>query len=191
MAAPLTMTSNRAELDRDLVSLARRLGNVRNPLMRWGQRTAKTARENARAKGGRRFWFEVARSVSVRTVGAEAVSVATDHVAAAQKQYGGMIEAKNAKALTIPVSEEAKGRRASEFEGGGRKLFVLPSQSGDPSAIGVLGYDDDGTFHGLFALRRRLKAPQRAEPWWPTVAEVAEFGRAEFARWIGEQLQKK
>jgi len=184
----LTATTNRKQVDRRLVRLAARLGDVRTPMLRWGQATAKKARETARAKPGRRFWSDLARSVQVRAVGSETVSVHTDHVAAAQKQYGGAIVPRpGKKALTIPIAPEAKGKRAAEFEMGGRDLFVINRRdAGD--TIGVLGYSDGpDSFHALFVLRRRVV--QDADPWWPTQAETLAFGRAEFARFITERLR--
>ncbi len=150
----------------------------------WGQRVAKQARETARGRGGRRFWNDVARSVQVREVGPETVQVKAAHIAAAQKEFGGEIRPVNAKALTIPVSEEARGKRASEFESGGRKLFVL-NLGKDTDTVGLLGYAErDGSFHALFVLRARVV--QKAEPWWPTGAEILEMGYAEAERWAAK-----
>lgn len=151
-------------------------------LLPWGNAVAKEGRETARAKGGRRFWREIAAATRVGTVAPDTVSVANYHVAGAQKQYGGPIVAKNAKALTIPIAPEAEGKRASEFEGGGRNLFVIPSKSGDPDSRGVLGYSTpDGTFHGLFALRTRTR-PQAPDPWFPSPARIGQIGLAEARR---------
>jgi len=186
----LTVTSNARALDRDIVATAARLGDVRVPMLRWAQRTAIRARENARAKPGRRFWRDIARSVSVASIGTDAMSVHSAHVAAAQKQFGGVIESRpGGPPLTIPIATEARGRRASEFEGGGRDLFTLPSKSGGADAIGILGYSDGGgEFHALFALRRRTRR-QDAKPWWPTQAETIDYGRDEFARYLSEVLR--
>lgn len=161
------------------------LGDATPLLKVWGQRTAIAARNNARGKGGRRFWNDVARSVQVAEVGPQAVRVHAAHVAAAQKEFGGEIRPRTAKALTIPVSDEARGKRASEFESGGRELFVLPSDVAD--TIGLLGYaEEGGDFHALFVLRTRVW--QDAEPWWPTRSEVTAFGMDEAERWAAMQV---
>lgn len=138
----------------------------RGLLMAWGIKARDAARTGARKHPGR-MWRDMARSVTVRNAGPAGVIVRTDHVAAAQKQFGGRIQAKDAGALTIPIADEAKGKRASEFETGGRKLFVLPSTK--PETIGVLGYNvqrkGPDQFIPLFVLRRSVT--QKAEPWWP------------------------
>lgn len=162
------------------------LGDATPLLKVWGQRTAIAARSSARGKGGRRFWNDVARSVQVAEVGPQAVRVHAAHVAAAQKEFGGEIRPRNARALTIPVSDEASGKRASEFESGGRELFVLDLGK-DSDTIGLLGYaEEDGDFHALFVLRRRVY--QDAEPWWPTRSEVTAFGMDEAERWAAMQV---
>ena len=175
-----------AQMDAELAGLVAKL--AKPPfLLVWGQRTAKRARETARGKGGRHFWRDLARSVQVESASESSVSVYTAHVAAAQKQFGGTIRPVNAKALTIPVSDEARGKRASEFESGGRELFVLDLGK-DTDTIGLLGYaDTDGDFHALFVLRR--KVTQAPEPWWPDEETVARFGLEEARRFVAKELQ--
>jgi hypothetical protein len=146
-------------------------------LMVWGNAVAKEARQNARAKGGRNLWREIARATRVEKLGQLGVAVACYHVAGGHKQFGGPIVATNAKALTIPIAPEAEGKRAAEFELGGRELFV-------PKGTHVLGYsDDEGQFHALFVLVKRTK-PQRAFPWMPGAERVGEIGMSEAARWL-------
>ena len=149
-------------------------------VLAWGRGTAVEAQRNARAKGGRRFWRDVSRSINVRTVGPDGVEVFSDHVAAAQKQFGGRISApgknpyaKGADALTIPIpGSEAEGRTAAEFTLGGRTLFVLGKKDGERR--GVLGYSEDGEFHALFVLRRSVD--QKADPFFPKDAEILSIG---------------
>ncbi|MBT4815300.1 MAG: hypothetical protein HON70_06355 [Lentisphaerae bacterium] len=175
------------DLDAALGRFVDRLEDPRPFLTVWGQRTAKQARTTARGKGGRHFWGDMARSVQVGAVSADTMSVHTKHVAAAQKQFGGVIEAKKAKALTIPISDEAKGKRASEFESGGRDLFVLETDGSDPDLIGLLGYSEDDEFHALFVLRKRTRR-QDPDPWWPETAQVGLFGLQEAATFVQRAL---
>ena len=147
-------------------------------LMRWGTRVRKTAMETAIGKGGRRFWREVARSINLVERSKE-VTVEATHVAAAQKQFGGVIEAKGkagggAEALTIPITEEAEGQSAAKFVAAGLQLFAIKSDSGNA----VLGYSREGEFVALFALVRRTK-PQRPDPFFPEDGEIAEIGEEE------------
>ena len=153
--------------------LAKRLSppERKRTLLQWGAMIRLKAQETALSKGGRKFWREMARSVGVREVSAEAVQVYSNHVAAAQMQYGGRISAPGkhsespAKALTIPFpGSEAEGRRASEFT---QDLFV-------PKGTSVLGYSDDGEFVPLFILRKSVEGHK--DPWWPEERDVARMG---------------
>lgn len=139
-------------------------GLLETVLVRTGRAVEQQAKRTARGKGGENFWYEVAERTHLRVNGSM-VRVDCDHVAAAQKQYGGTIRAKNVTFLTIPVSEEARGKRAAEFELGGRDLFVL--RTGDSA---LLGYDegpsDDPTFVPLYVLKSEVY--QRPEPFFPT-----------------------
>lgn len=73
------------------------------------------------------FWLAVSRTVSnPMQEGIDSISVSITHPAFAQKVFGGVIRAKAAGALTIPVEERAYGRTAATFEQEtGLKLFLL------------------------------------------------------------------
>lgn len=149
--------------------------------MRWGAVVRKEAMQKAIGKGGRRFWRQLARSINLQQDGASAAVVGSSHVAAAQKQYGGPIQAKGSGAggsnwLTIPIDEEAEGRRASDFALAGRDLFVAPGTH-------VLGYSEDGIFIGLFALVKRT-APQRPDPFMPNDKRTMDIGESEAERML-------
>lgn len=175
------VTIDSKEVDEDLQKKAAALDNDLPFLKTWGNAVARKARENARSKSsGGRFWKSIARSVRLRQVSTNAVEISSDHFAARQKQEGGVITAKNAAALTIPITDEAKGKRASEFETGGRQLFV-------PKGTSVLGYSDNGEFHALYVLRKSVR--QDAEPWFPSVAEVNAIGIREVDFWVEKQLK--
>lgn len=170
------------EAEAELIRIASKLADERPFIKTWGNSVAKKARDNARKKSkGGRFWKSLARSVRVRMITAGAAEISSDHIAAAQKQYGGVIRAKNAAALTIPITPEAEGKRAKEFEAGGRDLFV-------PRGTNVLGYSEDGEFHGLFALVKQTKR-QKAEPWFPEPVEINRLGIIEAEFWLDRQLR--
>jgi hypothetical protein len=97
-------------------------------------------------------------------------------VAAAQKQYGGTIRAKNARALTIPIAPEAEGKRAAEFAMGGRPLFVIASKGGNS----ILGYSAGDQFVPLYVLKRSVT--QKADPFFPTDDEIGAIGVSEGLR---------
>lgn len=148
----------------------------------WAVQTQKKAQTNARAKGGKRFWADFARRIVITEVTETSAVLLNDHYAANQKQFGGVIEAKDKAALTIPITKEAKGKTAKEFKEGGRKLFVLPGSKG------VLGYaDGKKKFHALFVLRRRTRR-QKADPWMPTDGEIIAIAIREAGWWLEKQL---
>lgn len=75
------------------------------------------------------------------------------------QQYGGEIKPTRKRALTIPVTGEAKGRTVREFEvATGFNLFLVGKESGDK--IGTLAWEDDGgKLHAAYALRKSAKVP--------------------------------
>lgn len=156
-------------------------------LLQWGAATRRSAQRNALAKGGRRFWKDMARSVRIAAAGPRQVDVVSDHVAAAQKQFGGPIVAKGSAAggaemLTIPISVESEGRRASEFTDAGEELVAIyPPSMGDK---GLLGWRHSDWFEPLFLLTEEVD--QEAEPWWPTERETMAEGIA-----LGERLVRQ
>ena len=160
----------------------------------WANAIAIEARNNARAKGGRRWWKELARSLQVREVTAESIDVGTNYRGAALKQFGGMITPDKARALTIPISAEAKGKTAYDFERSGKNLFVISENTGDPSTIGVLGYEKATrkkgvtAFQPLFVLRTSVF--QDADPWFPQPARIIAVARSEAKHQYNKEQQK-
>lgn len=73
------------------------------------------------------FWLQVGNSVQLPVEeGNTTISVTISDPRFAQKLFGGRIIAKNARALTIPVSPDAYGRTAKTFEAEtGLKLFII------------------------------------------------------------------
>ena len=146
-------------------------------VMQWGASVMFAAQSNARGKGGRRFWRQIAKATKLKSIGPASVEVATEHVAAMQKQFGGPIEAKGkdaggAEALTIPIAPEAEGRRAKDFTLGHR-LFAIGE---DLPERGVLGYNEGGKFVALYALRRRVEH-QAPDPYFPEQDEIMGMGQ--------------
>ena len=162
-------------------------------LKNWANSAAIEARGNARAKGGRRYWKDLARSLQVRQVSETAVSVSSSQIGAGLKQYGGVVRPITARALTIPVTAEAKGKTAYEFERPDRPLFVVSEKTGDPGTIGVLGYakktrkENVSAFHPLFVLRKYAK--MKPDPWFPTENRIAVLAVRE-ARILHDKEQK-
>lgn len=156
----------------------------------WGQKVAMAARANARA----RRWREIPRTVQLSAVNpaASSITVESRHVAAAQRHYGGWIEApgkgpyaRHARLLTIPVSDYAKGKTRFEVEqrfgqlyliNTGKQLVLATAQKGRKGAKGGLDVH--------FVLKQRVY--QRPQPWWPSEGDALrmaeETGRELAAR---------
>ena len=155
----------------ELRQLIKQLTNKQAFFGEWASKVARLARNNAVKKGsGGGFWeIDIAGSVRVFSVSNDGATVYTDDQKAVHKQFGGIIRAKKAKALTIPIAPEAKGKRVSELSGGDRTLLRIGDEG-----HGILGYSRDGKFHALYALRTSVT--QKAEPWWPTDRKVENIG---------------
>lgn len=70
------------------------------------------------------FWAEVRDATGNPVMESDGVSVSVNHLAFAQKVFGGTISAKNGKWLTIPIDPQAHGRRVAVYEEEtGNKLF--------------------------------------------------------------------
>ena len=160
----LKMRIETPRLDPLIAALVFQLRNKKAFVKNWANSVAIEARGNARKKGGHRYWQELARSIRVQSISATGAEISSD--------YKGAV---NAKALTVPISPEAKGRTAYEIERTGKKLFVISQKTGDPGTIGVLGYartrkSGDSDFRPLFVLRTRVM--QKPEPWFPDAMRI-------------------
>ena len=71
-------------------------------------------------------------------------------------QYGGVITPKRARALTIPLTAEARGLRVAEFVTR-HALFCLGKKGGKGSALAYR--DEDGSVHLAYALRSSVSIP--------------------------------
>ncbi len=150
----------------------------RGLVLSWAIRVRDEAKRIARGKGGSRFWAQLARTIHAVPRGTSAARVQVDHVAAAQKQFGGPIVAKPGKALTIPLNPVAKRRRAREF----RDLFILP---GSNLLVRHVGPRANGELVAMYLLVKRVR-PQRPDPFMPNETQIANLGedlaRAHFAK---------
>lgn len=144
-------------------TLATRLKNPSGLLMVVGREAGNRLKAHYRMKertepnklGGPRthFWRDVANAVNQpQLAGGEGVRIQISHPAIAQKIHGGVIRAKAAGALTIPLVPEAHGRRASTYEAEtGFKLFVVRKPNG-----AFLAAAADGEIRFIYALRQSV-----------------------------------
>jgi hypothetical protein len=178
----------RPEASARLQALAARVaaaGNGSAFLMRWGTAVRKAAVQTCLARGGRRFWRQIGRSIAVTTRGG-GVEVAANHVAAAQKQFGGAIKARGRAAggadwLHIPVDPRAEGVPPGRFALGGTKLAWVINRSTQRGVCGLRR--PDGSIDVLYALRKKT-AEQRPQPFMPSPRQAAEMGVSEALRFL-------
>lgn len=82
------------------------------------------------------------------------------------QQYGGEIKPVKRRALTIPVTADARGRTVRNFETAlGRRLFMVRGKDAkDPSHIGSLVWENpQGDLHAAYVLRKRAYVPPLKE----------------------------
>lgn len=171
-------------IDNATPALRRILDAARNPrgiLMAAGRGVANLLRrhyttvhaENPNKLGGPRtnFWLQVKRAVNAPVVQGTGVVVAISHPAISHKVTGGIIRAKRAKFLTIPVSPEAYGRTASTFEHETGKKLILIKSTGRALLASVEG---QGRLIAQYILRRSVT--QRPDP--NALPPMAEMERA-------------
>ncbi len=160
-----------------LKNLISGMKNSRGFFKVWAHKTTLMAKASARgrSKGGR-FWPSIARQTRVASADDSGAVIRCYHFAGAQKEFGGIISAKGAGALTIPISPAAKGKRAGEFQ----ETFV---------AKGVI-FRKKGKkgVEPLFVLKKSVS--QRPEPWWPKAAPVLAEGEKLAAAHIDREMRK-
>ena len=149
----------------------------------WGVRVMNQARANARAKGGRRLWKQIADAVVLRNVsqrGADIRGVGLFGRIGMHKEKGGPIRVREKNWLTIPIDPAAYGKTAAEYSlETGVRLFR-------PGRKKILAYAQDGTLVPVFALCKAT-ASQRADKWLPEHNWVLHAGIEEAKRLIAEK----
>lgn len=103
------------------------------------------------------------------------------------QQYGGEIRPVRKRALTIPVTNEARGRSVHEFEEAtGHRLFRVGAKEGD--YVGSLVWEDPaGDLHAAYVLRRRSRVPslkeRRGHDALPSAEQLGGWAAAAWARY--------
>ena len=152
----------------------------------WGVRVMNQARANARSKGGRRLWKQIADAVVLRNVslrGADIRGVGLFGRIGMHKEKGGPIRIKEKNFLTSPIDPAASGKTVAEYSmETGVRLF-RPGRKDSPKRI--LAYAQDGTLVPVFALCKET-ASQRADKWLPEHNWVLHAGIEEAKRLIAQ-----
>lgn len=108
------------------------------------------------------------------------------------QQYGGEIRPVTKKALTIPVTAEARGLSARVFQAKtGHKLFMVKGEAAkkNPDVIGSLVWEDPaGDLHAAYVLRKRSQVPplkeRRGHDAIPTEQQFQEWTIAAYNRYF-------
>lgn len=95
------------------------------------------------------FYANAARATTAEVDATDAL-VVIDHIGIAQRYYGGLLRPKKAKRLTIPISDEAQGRRASEIS----DLFYLRLRNGKEF---LARRDSGGGLDFLYVLKAQVQ----------------------------------
>lgn len=104
------------------------------------------------------------------------------------QQYGGTITPKKKRALTIPVTAEARGKSARQFvQDTGRKLFAVGKKEGDKA--GTLVWEDPaGDLHAAYVLRTRSEVPplkeRRGHDAIPSDEQLSEWAGKAFSLYL-------
>lgn len=107
------------------------------------------------------------------------------------QQFGGEITPKNKRALTLPVTAEARGMTAYTFQQKyGRKLFAVGKEEG--AKLGTLVWEDAaGQLHAAYALRKRSYVPplkkRRGHDALPTEQQVQEWAAKHYTNFLKYQ----
>lgn len=149
----------------------------------WGIKVVEKLRSNARAKGGRRLWKQIADAVRLDNVsqsGADVDVVGLWGRIGVHKEKGGPIRVRKKNFLTIPIEPSARGKTAEEFAADNHVRLFRPG--GADSGRRVLAYSDaDGRLVPVFALCRATR-PQKRDRWYPSTQWVLRTGIEEAKR---------
>lgn len=178
----------RAEIQNDGIvlfqGLVKRASDIAPVMKVWGKMTERETKRSAKAKGGKRFWREVADAVHLEAITSTGFIVNISHVAARQKEFGGIIRPVKAKALAFAVPKaraEVNGMRPGEYaQRMGKALFR-------PKGTRILAVSDPAASRGfrpIFVLSS--KAEQDPDPFLPTPEWLGETGVEIAGKFIDE-----
>lgn len=127
---------------------------------------------------GGNFGSDVARGWSLESFNSGGAVIANDATYYSFKVRGGTIVPKRAKALTIPLIQEARGLRASVYEQNtGHQLFLSKSKNA------LMEKTDDGKVRSVYALVKSITMGP-----WPNALPPDELIASAFAGKYREAL---
>lgn len=148
-----------------------------------GTLLVRDAKAGAREKIGGNFGQQIAQSVRYEDR-QNTLTVGATHPVAKHKHFGGTITApgkgpgaKGAKALTIPISERAKGKTARQFN----NTFILAR----PGKNAIIMQTVNGVALPLFVLVKSVT--QRGVHWFPEGRRVEKNMRRAMQIWLASR----
>lgn len=137
------------------------------------------------------FWLAVSRTVgNPQMEGLNSITVTIAHPAFAQKVFGGVIRAKSAGALTIPVEERAYGRTAATFEQEtGLKLFLLRVGKGAFQKA-VLAAKESGGLVVEYVLKQSVSQDRDPDA-LPVASQLEEAIRSRAEEFVSNEVRLK
>lgn len=195
----------------DLLSANARLGLFRDVSV-FLQRSAK---DNARAKGGKSFWNGIANSVTDK-ISADELIVGSSHFAARHKQFGGDISApgkgpgsKHSNFLAIPLNAKARGKFPKTFkdlwcyQAASGNLFLVKTvkvktgskaevserlkEIGHYSAKNVKSQMYSSKLEFYYLLKKQVT--QKAYPWFPLGDEAKKEVSKGIKLWLSRRVK--
>lgn len=111
------------------------------------------------------------------------------------QEYGGTISPKKARALTIPLTAEARGRRAAEYSASLHPLFAVGTKQSGGKGGTLVWRDDAGELHAAYALRKRVEIrplmKRRGHHGVPTEYQLRRMAAPALREAIRDLLNKK
>lgn len=177
----VNLRTETTELDKALAALSQRLAHFRPVMDRIGRYLRRQTRLTFERGGRPKRWkpshraerehgktlmdtSRLAMSIT-HDAGDDEVVVGTNVAYGPIHQFGGEIRPKKAKALTIPISEIAKGKRAREFA----DLFILKREGKAPLLVRRRGSD---RIEPMYVLMKKVTLPPR-----PFLVWLPEFDK--------------
>ncbi len=131
------------------------------------------------------FWQKAISSISANAT-EEAATISIRHQGVRLQYHGGTVRPTRAKALTIPISPLAHGKRVGDFSKG--SIFMLPIKRGQ--SIGILarkfGRGKSARIEPLYVLRRSATIRPHPEI-LPTEAEIGEAAATALTKYLERQ----
>lgn len=163
----ITVKVDSATFRQAMDALARQIGRPRPVLQAAARDISRTLQRHFRDRnrtpnrlGGTRthWWAGVARATAVASVTDQQAVVSISEPGIGLHYLGGVVQAKEARYLTIPIHPMAHGKRARQVElETGLRIWVQRLSGGGRNLVQTL---PDGSLRALYALKESVRIPR-------------------------------